>query len=340
MRYPTDEGPGHQRTDLVVFLAAVALSAVLAALPASRQTAVADLLRQSVLRPFVEAHQWVSRRSDLRERLEVLQRANTRLEKRLLRQDGIASENRGLRDLLSLGLRREGEFVSGDLVVGTPRLSREGRFLVDVGRADGVVPPAGVVVARGVVGVVRTARSDRAYGDLWTHRDFRVSVRTDSGGVTGIARPVDVEGGGTVLLFEGAPYQHRIPEGTLLMTTGAGGVFPPGVPVGTVRSVSSVESGWARSYRVEPAVRPADVRSVLVWRRPGRGSVGPGGAARPTAADTGAPAGPAPGPDSAAADTTVEPALERLDDADSAAAPAPADSTGGDGGRAPGGGTP
>lgn len=333
MRYPRDEGPGHRRTDLVVFLAAVSLSAVLAALPASRQTAVGDLLRRSVLRPFVAAHQWVARRADLRRRLDALQRANARLEKKLLRRDGIATENRGLRDLLSLGLRREGEFVPGDLVVGTPRLSREGRFLVDVGRSDGVVPPAGVVVASGVVGVVRTSRSSRAYGDLWTHRDFRVSVRTDSGGVTGIARPVDVEGAGTAMLFEGAPYQHRIPEGTLLVTTGAGGVFPPGVPVGTVRSVSSVESGWARSYRVEPAVRPGEVRSVLVWRRPGAGSVG---------AEGGGPATPAVPPDTSGpdvpGDTTVEPALERLDDADSAAAPAPADSTDADGGSGPGDG--
>lgn len=331
MRYPTDEGPGHQRVDLVLFLGTVALSAVLVALPASRQTAVADLLRRTVLRPFVEVHQWAGRRADLRRRLDRLQKANTRLEKQLLRQDGVTHENRALRDLLSLGLRRSGEFVSADLVVGTPRLSREGRFLVDVGRADGVVPPAGAVVARGVVGVVRTARSGRAYGDLWTHRDFRVSVRTDSGGTTGIVRPVDAESGGTVMLFEGAPYQRRIPEGTLLVTTGAGGVFPPGVPVGTVRSVSSVESGWARSYRVEPAVWPGEVRSVLVWRRPGGGSVAATGAE---------PRAPAVGPDSTGTvDSTVEPALDRVEDADSAAAPAPADSASGARDR-PNGGRP
>lgn len=322
MRYPTDEGPGHQRIDLVLFLGAVVCSVVLVALPAAQQTAVSDLLRRSVLRPFVEVHEWAGRRSDLQRRLEELQQANTRLEKQLLRRDGVTSENRALRDLLSLGLRRAGEFVSADLVVGTPRLSRQGRFLVDAGRADGVVPPAGVVVARGVVGVVRTAQSDRAYGDLWTHPDFRVSVRTDSAGTTGIVRPVRVEGGAAVMLFEGAPYQRRIPEGTTLVTTGAGGVFPPGVPVGTVRSVSSVESGWARSYRVEPAVQPGEVRSVLVWRRPGEGGVVPrggGAAARATGA-------PAVADSAGAADTTVEPSLERVEDADSAAAPAPADS--------------
>lgn len=337
MRYPRDEGSGHQRLDLILFLGALALSAILAALPARQQTAVADLLRRSVLRPFVGVHQWAERRAELRSRLDRLQRVNTRLEKRLLRREGVSRENRALRDLLSLGLRRDGEYVSADLAVGTPRLSRQGRFLVDVGRADGVTPPAGVVVARGIVGVLRTARAERGYGDLWTHTDFRVSVSTDSGSTTGIVRPVDLEGRGKAMLFEGAPYQRRIPEGTLLVTTGAGGVFPPGVPVGTVRSVSSVESGWARSYLVEPAVRPGTARSVLVWRRPGGGGATGEAAGRtdapgPPGADSAAratPRTPGAGTDSAAeVDSTVEPALETVEDADSAAAPAPADSSG------------
>jgi len=301
VRYPSDEGSGHERGDLLLFLGILALSAVLLSLPTSRQTAVADLLRRSVLRPFVEAHRWVDRQADLRQRLQRLERQNRELQKRLLRREGVARENRELRDLLSLALPRGGEFASADLMVGTPRLSRAGRFLVDAGRAHGVEAPAGVVVARGIVGIVRTAEEERSYGDLWTHPDFRVSVRTDTGSVTGVVRPVTAEQGGTTMLFEGAPYQRRVSEGTLLLTTGAGGVFPPGVPVGRVRGVSSVESGWSRSYRVEPAVMPGTVRSVLVWLRPaGAGaadtSLRPGERiAGPAAADT------TPDPDSTVA---------------------------------------
>lgn len=323
VRYPSDEGSSHGRGDLLSFLGLLALSAVLLALPASQQTVVSDLLRQSVLRPFVAAHQWADRQAELRERLQQLERQNRELEQRLLRREGVVHENRELRDLLSLGLPRQSEFLSADLVIGTPGLSRSARFLVDVGRRDGVEPPVGVVVARGVVGVVRTAEGDRSYGDLWTHPDFRVSVRTESGDATGVVRPVGVEAGGAAMLFEGAPYQRKIPEGTLLVTTGAGGIFPPGVPVGRVREISSVESGWARSYRVEPAVRPGTVHSALVWRPPeGVGGVrgelagGRRPAARP---DSDTLAAPTP-------DTTVVPRLESVEPTDDAAAPAPSDS--------------
>lgn len=324
VRYPSDEGSGHGRPDLLSFLGILGLSAVLLALPASRQAAVSDLLRQSVLRPFVAAHRWADRQGELRRRLQQLERANRELQQRLLRREGLAQENRELRDLLSLAVPRESQFLSADLMVGTPRLSRAGRFLVGVGRGDGVQPPVGVVVARGVVGVVRTAGEERAYGDLWTHPDFRVSVRTESGDATGVVRPVTVGEGGAAMLFEGAPYQRKIPEGTLLVTTGAGGIFPPGVPVGRVREISSVESGWARSYRVDPAVRPGTVHSVLVWRPPEgaagiRGEVA--GRGRPATLPPDSDTAPAPTPD-----TTVVPRLESVDPAGGAAAPAPSDS--------------
>lgn len=321
-RYPSDEGSGHGRGDLLAFLALLTLSAVLVALPASRQVAVSDLLRRSVLRPFVAAHQWADRQADLQERIRQLRGQNRELQQRILRLEGATEENEELRDLLSLGLPREPEFLSADMVLGTPGLSRVGRFQVDVGRADGVEPPTGVVVARGVVGVVRSAGAERAYGDLWTHPDFRVSVRMDSGDATGVVRAAAVTEGGTMMLFEGAPYQRQVPEGTLLVTTGAGGVFPPGVPVGRVRGVSSVESGWARSYRVEPSVRPESVHSVLVWARPedatAADSALPGGA-RPGVAAPGGDTLPAP-------DSTVAPRFDPTEPAGGAAAPAPSDS--------------
>ena len=321
VRYPSDEGSGHGRADLLSFLGLLAVSAVLLALPPSQQTAVSDLLRRSVLRPFVAAHQWTHRQAGLSERLQELERENRQLQQRLLRREGVVQENRELRELLRLGLPRQSEFVSADLMIGTPRLSRAGRFLVDVGRSEGVEPPVGVVVARGVVGIVRTAERGRAYGDLWTHPDFRVSVRTESGDATGVVRPVSQEAGGAAMLFEGAPYQRKIPEGTLLVTTAAGGVFPPGVPVGRVREVSSVESGWARSYRVEPAVRPGAVHSVLVWRAPGetRGVPGEMAGGRPSPASSDTDSAPSP-------DSTVIPRLESVDPTQGAAAPAPSDS--------------
>lgn len=139
------------------------------------------------------------------------------------------------------------------------------RTFVLRGTATGLRPPVGVFTHQGVVGVVRAVESGRAVGDFWTHPDFRVSVRTEDGSATGIVRP-SYEGDQPGMLLEGAPYQEPIAEGVLLVTTGLGGVFPAGIPVGEVVTQSGVESGWERSYHVRPRVRPAEVEVAFVRR--------------------------------------------------------------------------
>lgn len=268
MSLPDDSSPDRRGPDLLLFALFLAASAALLAVPEPRQAELTGFLRGTVLAPVLAAHDWYRERTQLRERVDELQRRRDSLERELARRSGLKEENALLRDLLGVGNRDAGEFYSAQITLGSPRVGEPHRFVVGIGRRRGVRPPAGVIAPDGVVGVVRSADEDRAVGDLWTHPDFRLSVRSDSLRATGIVRPLREDDGRTVMLFEGAPYQRELAPGTALVTTGAGGVYPPGVPVGTVRATASVESGWARSYRVRPAVRPERVRFVMVWRPP------------------------------------------------------------------------
>lgn len=225
-------------------------------------------LRATVLKPFLEAQAGVERWAELEDRMGRLVEENARLQSELLVRRGLERENRELRDLLGLGSEDEGLYLFTEVARGQPRLGVSRRFLLPVGRAAGVRAPAGVLTADGLVGVVRTVAEDGAVGDFWTHPDFRVSVRVQDGEITGIVRPGQADDARLSMVFDGAPYQSEIPEGSMLATTGAGGVYPAGVPVGSVQGMSSVEAGWARSYRVRPAVRPEQVAAALVWVPP------------------------------------------------------------------------
>jgi rod shape-determining protein MreC len=48
------------------------------------------------------------------------------------------------------------------------------------------------------------------------------------------------------------------------VSSGVGGVYPRGIPIGTVIGELKTTEGWARTYLVQPAVHPFDVTSVLV----------------------------------------------------------------------------
>jgi cell shape-determining protein MreC len=49
-------------------------------------------------------------------------------------------------------------------------------------------------------------------------------------------------------------------------------VFPRGIPIGRVGEQLGEETGWARSYAVQPAAYPGEAREVMVMV--GRGELG------------------------------------------------------------------
>lgn len=224
-------------------------------------------LRSTVLLPVLEAHETLREWSRLRDRLVDLRMERDSLSRELVRARSEARQSRQLRDLLELPDRASPRIVVASVEPGRVRAGGGRTFLL---RTDADVPlraPTGVFTARGLIGVVRSVGGGAAAGDFWTHPDFRVSVRTESGFASGIVRP-NLEAEQPGMILEGAPYQQDIPAGTLLYTSGLGGIYPAGLVVGTVRSVSGVESGWEKSYRVEPAIRPGEVDAGLVWLGP------------------------------------------------------------------------
>lgn len=256
--------PRGGRTDLVVLALTLAASGLLASLSPDGRAAVTAEIRATLLSPFVSAHAVAHRQLRLSRTLAEVRRQRDSLARALARIRTRASVGRDLEDVLGASEERSADLLTVRLEPGRRRVGEARSFTLGAGRRRGVTPPAGVLAADGLLGVVRWAGDSSARGQFWTHPDFRVSVRTRSGDASGIVRP-SFEGEHPVMLMEGAPYQQEIPAGTVLVTSGLGGVYPPGIPVGTVRSVSSVESGWEKSYRVEAAVRPEQTDVALVW---------------------------------------------------------------------------
>lgn len=307
MQLSPSRRPEHGRGDLLVLVLLLAAGGFLAFLPPEHTMATAARLRSTVLLPVLETHETLRERARLRERLADLEAERDSLARDLVRARSEARESRQLRDLLELPDRASPRVVLASLEAGLARAGGARTFLLRTRSEASLPSPTGVFTAAGLVGVVRSVSAGAAAGDFWTHPDFRVSVRTETGDATGIVRPsFETEQPG--MLMEGAPYQQDIPAGTLLYTSGLGGIYPAGLPVGTIRSVSGVESGWEKSYRVEPAVRAGQVDAVLVWLGPGEGAAGvaPAENGADPAANGEAPAADSVDPGGAGADSTGE----------------------------------
>lgn len=260
--------------------ALVVVGGFLASLSPSGSSSVASRLRATVLAPFLTAHRAVRDHTDLSRRLERLRAQRDSLARAMVSARARAARAGRLQALAGVAATRDGRVLTAEIEPARLRLGTARAFTVPVGTGDGVRPPAGVFTVGGLVGVLRWAEDGSARGEFWTHPDFRVSVRTGDGRASGIVRPT-YEDDQPVMLLEGAPYQRELAEGTTVYTSGLGGVYPKGIPVGTVRSVSSVESGWEKSYRLEAAIRPEQVDAGMVWMGPPPDRESPGRGAEP-----------------------------------------------------------
>lgn len=243
---------------LILLLAAV----VITTLPNRHQLGLATAIRSSVLAPVLRLQSGFTDMRLMRDRVEDLRIERDSLSANLLALQNVEEENLRLRSLMQLSQRVEIQFKAANLYPARRSGEIVARsFRLDIGREDDVAADAAVVAPEGLVGVVRATSAGQALGDYWTHPDFRVSAMTTDGSVFGIISPSE-----SSLLMElgGAPYQVQLAPGTELVTSGMGGVFPRGIPVGTVIEVRGEQAGWTKSYRVRPSVYPESVREVMV----------------------------------------------------------------------------
>ena len=179
-------------------------------------------------------------------------------------QSALADENRTLRELLGLAERAGPVFAPASVLrPGTP--GSESMFLLDVGYDGGVREGAPVVSARGLVGVIREVRARSAVGMDWTHPDFRVSGMLVDGNTFGMVE--NVRGAFREqdrLMLNGTAYHETVREGSRVVTSGLGGVFPRGIPIGSIDGTAEEQGTWLKSYWLRPAVQPGSVTHVLV----------------------------------------------------------------------------
>jgi rod shape-determining protein MreC len=267
-------GAGREnRRDLWVSGFILAGAITLYALPTRYQTPLRDFVRSTVLRPVFAFQGDIARERGERAALGDVRAQRDSLFAVSAAQWGLAQENRDLRGLLGLRERTPADFVAAELIPMAD-LGVESTFLVTVGSADGVAPGAAVISPSGLVGVLRDVAERRSQGIDWSHPEFRAGAMTSDGDSYGI---VEARRGRfreeDALALVGTPFHNDIPAGTRVVTSGRGGVFPRGIPLGLVEGIEEADTGWRKTYLVRPAVRMQAVVHVLVTRSDAEGAL-------------------------------------------------------------------
>ena len=186
----------------------------------------------------------------------------------------LAAENERLRTLLGLSRRLRAKYVPVE-VLHQAQATDNRMLLLGGGTTAGIAAFDPVVAPEGLIGVVSSAGRNVSTAMTWAHPEFRASAYTDSGGAVGIVAASATAGPTEPFLeFRGVSYRDSIPEGTLLLSSGLGGVYPKGIPIGRVMGVVREQAGWERVYRVRPSANPGAAAHVLVLTAPRAAALG------------------------------------------------------------------
>lgn len=259
------------RLDIGLLAACSIVAFVAILLPDEASEPVASALRRTVVAPLVGMQRGAERWRTAWVSSEQRQVTTDSLALRAVHAEALSVENEQLRKLVGLGSRLQWGFVPAEALHSTAPIPSQDivtTLTLTAGSNAGVRRYSPVVAPEGLVGMIKTVDPTTSIAILYSDPDFRASAMTADGASFGIVYPhqANVKGPNDAYMLElrGVPTRSNLQRGTPVVTSGLGGTFPRGVPIGTVVRDLRTSEVWTRTYLVRPAVSPAHVNAVLI----------------------------------------------------------------------------
>lgn len=199
---------------------------------------------------------------DVRRENVVLRKSVKRLNERIVADNEAVLANVRLKALLDLKGTLEAPSIAVS-VIGEDSSAWFKTLVVDRGSADGLTEGMPVLAAGGVVGrLVKVApQSSRVL--LLTDHASAIAALVQRSRARGVVRGA----GGGRCSMEFTVRDEDVKVGDTVISSGVGGVFPKGLPIGEVTMVKKGEYGVFQTIEVRPTVNLGKLEEMLVLVR-------------------------------------------------------------------------
>ncbi|PLT30143.1 rod shape-determining protein MreC [Peribacillus deserti] len=209
--------------------------------------------------------------NDLQHTYQENKRLKTRLDEYVKLKSEVQvleKENVELREILDKEKSlRKFDPIEATIIARNPDMWHE-KTIINRGKIHGVQKNMAVITSKGLIGKVKSTTQFTSTVQLLSSLDpkNRISVgiygkKTIYGFIEGFDQKE------RLLLMKKIPYDEKIKKGSEVVTSGLGGVFPPGLPVGKVEKVESDQYGLTQVAYVKPAAELYDLNHVIVVKR-------------------------------------------------------------------------
>jgi rod shape-determining protein MreC len=257
-----------RRGEVVVLLSLSVAALLLMLLTNSTQVVIARQVEDLVLVPFRGVDRAIAhiRELSVSNREVRAELAAARLE--LARLAEMQRENERLRAMLGFEGREPLGLIGCEVVAeGAGRLGGS-TVLLNRGFNQGLEEGMALVGRDGLVGKVVEVRPSRSHALLLTHPDCAVAARIERNRIAGIVEWLP--GSFTGLKLRNISYLADVRTGDQVVSSGLGGVFPEGVPVGTVTEIERDETGLLLDITLKPATDFRAIEEIFALRGGGK----------------------------------------------------------------------
>lgn len=143
------------------------------------------------------------------------------------------------------------------------------KLLIDVGLKDGISNNMAVVSGGSLIGITSEVSNSNSFVTLLCNKKFpvfiSVKIQIEGDYVYGILNNYNISSNSFEVV--GVVENVNIPQGSMVVTTGLGNIFPSGILVGYVDSVTTDNFDLSKVINVRPNVNFDDISYVTVLKR-------------------------------------------------------------------------
>jgi rod shape-determining protein MreC len=209
--------------------------------------------------PFTTFGTLVQNAATGEDEVALLRQQNDELRATVMQLEEYRQQNERLSDLLELSDAYRVQ-TTGARVISTGTDSWNRILTIDKGSGSGIAPGMPVMSANGLLGQIEGVSAFSSTVRLLTDEKSGVSVFIQSNRTEGIVTG-SIEG---LLYMQYVPLDAEVVVGDVVITSGAGGIYPKGIAIGEVASVTSRPTDTYQTIIVRPVTRVRAYEEVLV----------------------------------------------------------------------------
>lgn len=211
-------------------------------------------------------------KDELKSLVEALQDENSQLYDKLIDYTQTKQENERLKVQLHISEQRPENEMRSAAVIGRDPNDPFSGFSIGIGTLSGVSEGDPVITDKGLVGIVTRAYATTSKVECLLSENVSVaavSIDRQESGLIGCNITMASSG---LLRLDYLPGSTAITEGDIITTSGAGGVYPADLKIGTVQSIEKSETDVSKYAVVRPFEDLASVKEVqVITAFPGQG---------------------------------------------------------------------